>query len=206
MWALKTLSALLAVAAAVCIAAEPAGESALPVVQARSAQPPDSVPYRLELPTEVRAWYRNPDGSCVQCSIGLCGIAQNVPAAYTLLWDTKYGSKVRGGSWPSRVEGYCEARQIKAYNVTGEQTWDWMRWAAKTGRMAAIGAGTRHFQTLYGWDPRTNTWYVCNKNSPTVVDEYSWESFRRLHLASRQWVVILDYPPSPRSPKYVQWW
>jgi hypothetical protein len=202
MWALRTLSFLFAMTLAVEVSAS---DSDIPV-QARSAQPPESVPYRLDIPPQVRAWYRNPDGSCVQCSIGMCGLAQNVPAAYTLLWDTQYGSRVRGGSWPSRVEGYCQDRQIKAFNITGEQAWEWMRWAAKTGRMAAIGAGRRHFQTLYGWDPRTNTWYVCNNNSPTVVDEYSWDSFRRLHLASGQWVVILDYPPSPRSPKYIAWW
>ena len=202
MWALKTLNVLIAATVAIGVSTS---ESDVPI-QARSAQPPESVPYRLDIPPHIRKWYRNPDGSCVQCSIGMCGIAQNVPAAYTLLWDTEYGSRVRGGSWPSRVERYCQDRKIKAYNVTGEQTWQWMRWAAKTGRMAAIGAGTRHFQTLYGWDPRTGTWYVCNNNSPTVVDEYSWEAFRRLHLASGQWVVILDYPPSPRSPRYVVWW
>lgn len=25
-------------------------------------QPPDSVPYKMELPSGLRAWYRNPDG------------------------------------------------------------------------------------------------------------------------------------------------
>jgi hypothetical protein len=26
------------------------------------------------------------------------------------------------------------------------------------------------------------------------------------HLASGQWVVILDYPPHPERPQYYQWW
>lgn len=174
----------------------------VPVV---AADPP-STAYRMELPPAVRAWYRNPDGSCVQCSNGMVGVHNNIIELATLLWDTEYGAKVRGGSWPSRVEQYCNARGIKVYNVTGENTWDWMRWAAKTGRFAAIGAGSAHFQTLYGWDPQRNVWFVCNNNSPTRVDTYTWEQFRRLHLASGQWVVIPDYAAPPVSPSYVDWW
>lgn len=159
-----------------------------------------------DFPPEVRQWFRNPDGSCVQCSIGMCGYWQNVPAATTLLWDTDYGPKVRGGSYPSRVEKYCDARQIPVYNVTGSQTWEWMKWAAKTGRMSAIGAGSAHFQTLCWHDPASDRWYVCNNNSPTRIDTYDWAGFRRLHLASGQWVVILKAPPPPVKPRYVAWW
>lgn len=161
---------------------------------------------QLELPAEVRVWFRNPDGSCVQCSIGMCGVWQNVPAATTLLWDTEYGPKVRGGSYPSRVEDYCDRRQIPAYNITGSNTWDWMKWCAKTGRMAAIGAGRAHFQTLVYWSEDNDRWYVCNNNSPTRIDEYTWSEFRSLHLSSGQWVVILKTPPPPPMPKFVQWW
>jgi hypothetical protein len=126
----------------------------------------EQVPHTMQTPPEVRAWYRNPDGSCVQCSIGMCGVWQSVPQAYTLLWDTAYGSAVRGGSGPSRVESYAARRGIRVYNVTGSTTWDWMKWAAKTGRFAAIGAAANHFQTLYAWDPQRNIWYVCDNNSP----------------------------------------
>jgi len=163
-------------------------------------------PQLMQLPSEVRAWYRNPDGSCVQCSIGMCGVWNNVPAASTLLWDTPYGPAVRGGSWPGRVAEYCDRRGIAAFNVTGSETWQWMEWAAKTGRFAAIGAGTAHFQTEYGRDREAGRWYVCNNNSTNRVDEYSEDAFRRLHLASGQWVVILDGPAPPAPPRYVQWW
>jgi hypothetical protein len=159
-----------------------------------------------DFPKEVRVWFRNPDGSCVQCSIGMCGVWQNVPAATTLLWKTEYGPAVRGGSYPSRVEAYCDARSIPAYNVTGSNTWDWMKWCASTGRMAAIGAARVHFQTLVWWNQETNRWYVCNNNSPTVIDEYTWAQFRSLHLASGQWVVILKTPPPPALPEFVPWW
>ena len=87
----------------------------------------------METPAAVRAWYRNPDGSCVQCSIGMCGVWNNVPAASTLLWDTAYGPRVRGGSWPSRVSDYARARGIPLYNVTGETTLAWLEWAGRTG-------------------------------------------------------------------------
>ena len=56
----------------------------------------------VDLPPEIRLWFHNPDGSCVQCSIGMCGVDQNVPAAATLLWDTEYGSRERGGSAHAR--------------------------------------------------------------------------------------------------------
>lgn len=162
--------------------------------------------HSMALPSPVRAWYRNPDGSCVQCSIGMCGVWQNVPEAYTLLWDTPYGSAVRGGSSPSRVEAYADRRQIPIYNVTGSPTWEWMKWAANTGRFAAIGAGRAHFQTLYGYDPTSSTWYVCNNNSTRRIDAYSQRDFERLHLASGEWCVILDRPPSPPPPIYRVWW
>ena len=160
----------------------------------------------VDLPRDIRTWFRNPDGSCVQCSIGMCGVDQNVPEAATLLWDTEYGPRERGGSGPSRVSAYCHRRGIRAFNITGSNTWDWMKWAAETGRGAAIGAGTAHFQTLMGYEPETGTWYVCNNNSPTRIDTYDEASFRRLHLASGQWVVVLDYPPHPERPQYYQWW
>jgi len=160
----------------------------------------------MDLPTEIRGWYSNPDGSCVQCSIGMCGTDQNVPAAATLLWDTDHGRAERGGSGPSRVAEYCRQRGIKAFNITGEATFAWMKWAIEEGKGAAIGAGTNHFQTLVGYDPKKNVWLVCNNNSTRRIDEYTDSQFRRLHLSSGRWVVILDYPPHPPLPQYVKWW
>jgi hypothetical protein len=96
---------------------------------------------------------------------------------------------------------------MKIFNVTGNPTtYAWMKWAAKTNRFAAIGAGRAHFQTLYGWDDATDTWYVCNNNSTSKIDTYTAEGFRRLHQASGNWVVILDYPPPPPPPQYLPWW
>lgn len=160
----------------------------------------------FDVPTEIRVWYRNLDGSCVQCSNGMIGVDQNVPAFATLLWDSEYGRKERGGSGPSRVARYAQERRVRIYNVTGETTWEWMKWCCRNGRGAAIGAGGSHFQTLVGHDPTTNTWWVCNNNSPKKIDEYTWEQFRRLHLASGEWIVVLDYPPHPIRAEYRAWW
>jgi len=169
----------------------------------------------VDLPVEIRANYRNPDGSCVQCSIGMCGNDQNVIAAERLLndfdrnGDGKISSderKVRGGSGPSRVAGYARQRNLKIYNVTGSATFDWMKWACKTGRGAAIGAGGNHFQTLFGYDSDEGVWWVCNNNSTDRIDEYDEAAFRRLHFASGPWIVILDYPPHPARPEYREWW
>ena len=168
-------------------------------------QPPADVLWKMDLPVGVRSWFDNPDGSCVQCSIGMSGVQSNHMQATTLLWNTPYGKAERGGSWPARVAEYCARRGIRAWNVTGSNTFEWMKWACKTGRFAAIGAGSSHFQTLYGWDPRTNTWYVCNNNSTSRVDDYTEQGFRNLHLASGRWVVVLK-DPAPPAPHITEWW
>lgn len=167
-------------------------------------QPPASTV--MELPPEVTGWYRNPDGSCVQCSNGMVGCHNNLPAWSTLLWDTEYGAAVRGGSSPSRVAKYARARGMRLYNVTGEPTFAWMAWAAKTNRFAAIGAGRSHFQTLYGRSTATDRWLVCNNNSTGRVDEYTPSGFRSLHLASGPWVVVPDEPAPAVPPRIVPWW
>ncbi|WP_373649014.1 hypothetical protein [Schlesneria sp. DSM 10557] len=174
------------------------------------AQEPVTDPPRqmMQLSPETRSWYRNPDGSCVQCSIGLAGVHANDLNAALLLWDSEYGPAERGGSYPSRVEAYCNKRGIKAWSVTGQtidDTLPWMEWSARTGRFAAIGAGTAHFQTLYGFDPRTREFFVLNNNSTHRVDRYSERDFRALHAASGFWVVILEKPSSV-PPQINPWW
>lgn len=169
-------------------------------------QPPAQ---QMQLTPQQRAYYRNPDGSCVQCSIGMCGVWCNDSNAASLLWDTEYGKAVRGGSTPQRVAAYCNQRKIIAYNVTGsDSTFEWMRWAAKTGRFAAIGAASRHFQTLYGYDPDLKLWGVCNNNNNAAMDKidiYTDAQFRQLHLASGAWCVVLQRS-SPANPIPVKWW
>jgi hypothetical protein len=135
----------------------------------------------------------------------MTGVWNNNPAATTLLWDTTYGSAVRGASGPKRVSDYCQRRGIPAWNVTGSATYDWMEWAAKTGRFAAIGAGTRHFQTEYGRDRDEGRWFVCNNNSPQKIDQYTNDGFRRLHEASGQWIVVLKGHAPPLPPAYLRW-
>jgi hypothetical protein len=160
---------------------------------------------QMDLPVWVRQFYRNPDGSCVQCSIGLCGADQNVPSAASLLWATEFGPAVRGGSDPMRVARYCRDRNIRIYNITGSQTYEWMKWATRNGRGCAIGAGRAHFQTLYAYDDVARVWTVLNNNwrddRPAALKAYTDDEFRQLHEASGRWVVILDYPPHPADPR-----
>lgn len=163
-------------------------------------------PLAVDIPTDQRVRFRNPDGSCVQCSIGMCGVNQNVPSAELLLWNSEYGRPVRGGSGPDRVQAYCEQRGIRAWNVTGSDTYAWMTWACETGRGAAIGFDWNHMQTLCGHDSERNVWYICDNNRPTVVYAVSDSEFRRRHANSGQWCVILDYPPPNAPPAVVAWW
>jgi len=164
----------------------------------------------MELPAEYRAWFKNPDGSCVQCSNGMVGMHINRPEWTFLLWDTPYGPAVHGGSWPGRVAEYARQRGMKLFNVTGAsyaETRLWMLWAAQTNRFCAIGAGTSHFQTLYGYVPGdSKPWKVCNNNSPQRIDEYTEDEFRRLHMASGPWVVVPDEPAPAPPPQLIEWW
>ncbi len=162
----------------------------------------------MSLSPQTRSWYRNPDGSCVQCSIGMAGVHCNDPNAASLLWDTQYGPAERGGSVPSRVEAYCDRRGITAWSVTGatvDDTMPWIQWAAKTGRFAAVGCGSRHFQTVYGYDQKQKLWYVCNNNSTDRIDRYTDQQFRQLHRDCGPWCVILEKSSSP-PPQMVRWW
>ena len=160
----------------------------------------------LDLPPDVRVWCSNPDGSCVQCSIQMCGLDQNVTAAATLLFRSEYGKAERGGGTAGRTASYSASRGMAIYNITGPDTYAWMAWACANGRGCAIGCGSSHFQTLVGHDPVTKTWWVCNNNSTRKIDEYTDASFRRKHEASGRWIVILDYPSAPAKPQYVNWW
>lgn len=158
----------------------------------------------MGLPAPVTAWYFNPDGSCVQLSIGICGVYCNDMNAASLPFDSAYGPAVRGGSIPSRVSNYCNRRGIQAWNVTGPTTLEWARFAVDTGRYAAIGLGTQHFQTIYGYDYTTKEWLVCNNQTPKQIDRYSEAEFARLHQQSGLWIVVLKRPSSP-APEYVDW-
>jgi hypothetical protein len=167
---------------------------------------------QMNFPTEPRAWCINTDGSCVQCALSEIGIWQNCPQASTLLYNTQYGPAERGGSYPSRVEAYAQRRGIPLYNVTGSATYDMMKWAAKTGRMAAVGCFSAHFQTLLWYNPDPTDgkpWKIAN-NWVSNYDKnfaYTEEEFRAHHMASGQWVVILKTPPPvPANPVYVKWW
>ena len=85
--------------------------------------------YREFLPHDLVRYTVNPDSSCVQCSGVIHGFWMNDPPTYTLLWNTKYGPRELGGSYPSRVAKYARERGMKIWNVTGPVTWDWLRWA-----------------------------------------------------------------------------
>ena len=161
-----------------------------------------SYPLAVDLPEEHRVRFVNPDGSCVQCAIGMLGVHQNCPAAELLLWQSEYGRPVRGGSGPSRVRSYCNGRGIPAYNITGE-TMPWVEWSLRTGRGAAVMWGGNHMVTAVGISPDGSQVAVCDNNSPERIRWYSREQFERYHNG---WVVILRLPPPPGEPVFYPWW
>lgn len=166
----------------------------------------------MELPTEIRDWYHNhtlynTGGSCVFMSIGMNGVHSNNNNAASCPWTTTYGPENVGGATPTRVANMAKERNLKIYNVTAD-SYDvmhkWFEWSAKTNRFCALGAGTRHFQTLYGKEG--DTWKVCNNNSPQRIDSYTESGLQKLHASSGYWAVFLIGPSTAPVPKYVEWW
>ena len=164
-------------------------------------------PQTMDLPREVRNYYPNPDGSCVQLAGAKVGFHNRNENWAAVPFDSRYGSAVRGGSNPSRVASYCRQRGIPIYNVTGKESCRaMMAWAAKTNRFAAIGFKWNHFCCLYGYMPgKAEPWAVVDNNIRTV-DWYSDAEFTRVHLQSGPWVVIPDGPAPASPPEPTAWW
>lgn len=161
------------------------------------------------VPADQRQRFRNPDGSCVQCSIGMMGVDQNVPAAEMLLWQSEFGPPVRGGSWPERTRRYCAERNIAAFHVEGANTIPWIEWALMNGRSAAITLTPAHMQWVTGMSADAQTFYVVDNNSPTRIDAWPRQRFIQQHqIHGGGWAVILDTPARVpwAAPQYVPWW
>jgi len=161
------------------------------------------------VPAEQRQRFRNPDGSCVQCSMCMSGVDHDVPAAEFLLeGHPEYGPPVRGGSWPSRVREYCQERGIEAWHVEGD-TMPWIDWALRTGRPVVCTLNRAHMQWLAGASADLQTLYVVDNNSPQQVDEWTRARFIQQHtIHDGGWCVIFKGPrPTPWvAPEFVQWW
>ena len=158
------------------------------------------------VPADIREQYRNQDGSCVYCSIGMMGVDMNNPNAASILHDSEYGQACRGGAWPQRVIEDFQRRGIDAWHVEGN-TKEWLQWCWRNGRTAAVTLTPYHMQWCVGFD--TNSVYVVDNNSPQKVDEWSHSSFWRQHEAhDGGWAVILK-GPRPASwvpPERFPWW
>lgn len=177
------------------------GEFALPQVDDPGAGcvfTPDNT-----IPAEQRRRFGNPDGSCVQCSIGMAAVHHACKPAEMLLWNSQYGGPVRGGSTSSRVAQYCRARGIPVLNTT-QNTLAIVDAALRSGRMAAIKWGSDHMITALGITA-DGRYAVCDNNSPSTISYYTRAEFARRH---RSWVVVLLGPaPSPwKAPPLVRWW
>lgn len=158
------------------------------------------------IPTDQRTRFRNPDGSCVQCSIGMAAVHHACKPAEMLLWNSQYGRAVRGGSSPSRVAQYCRERNIPVINTT-QNTLAVVDAALRSGRMAAIKVGSgrsAHMITVLGITG-DGKYAVCDNNSPSRINYYTRAELARRHTS---WAVVLLGPiPAPwRAPPLVRWW
>ena len=160
------------------------------------------------VPTGQRERFRNPDGSCVQCSIGMMGVDLNNASAEMLLWDSEHGPAVRGGSWPERTREYCAQRNIDAWHIEGD-TLPWIEWALRTGRSAAVTLTPAHMQWVCGMSADGQTFFVVDNNSPQRVDSWTRARFIEQHrIHGGGWAVILKGPARVPwvAPSFVPWW
>lgn len=165
-------------------------------------------------PVDQRQRFKNrPDaqgqGSCVQASISLCGLQQNIEAAEMLLVDSKYGPPVLGGSWPERVKEYCQQRNIPIVSVEGAQTLEFIEAACRNGRFAAITYGQAHMICCVGVSEDGQTFWIWDNNDPErepqPVDRRTFEYQHRVYGGG--WCVIL-LTPAPvawRAPEKAEW-
>jgi len=140
-----------------------------------------------------RADPTNGEGSCVQASMSMAGAHHGVaPAEYLLHGHPKYGPAVLGGSWPDRVERYCEERRIPVYNVEGSQSVDWIDWALQRGCYAVITYGHAHMIVAVGISEDGRWYYICDNNYPGEIRKVSRSTFVSEHRSfSGGWCVIL---------------
>lgn len=159
------------------------------------------------VPSDQRARMRNPDGSCVQCSLAIAGIHHINKNAEMLLWNSEYGHAERGGSWPSRVDRYAKERGLEVWNITGD-TIKWIEWALSTNRYAAVGFDRNHFQTAVGMSEDRQIFYVVDNNKTNVIQEVSRKQFIYRHQLSGEWCIILkgSAPPPWVGPELIKWW
>jgi len=157
------------------------------------------------VPASQRVRFRNPDGSCVQCSIAIAGVHHINANAESLLWNSDYGPAVRGGSGSERVKAYAASRGLDAWVIT-ENTQAWIEWALSTNRYAALSFDYYHFQTAVGMDDDKQTFYVVDNNSPERVQKVPRADFIARHSWG-QWCVILKGPAPPPwiAPALVNW-
>lgn len=161
------------------------------------------------IPAELRQTYRNYDGSCVQCALGIVGQYHDNPNMAMLLWTSEFGPAERGGSDPGRVHEYCQRRGIPVYNVSGRSSFPWVEWALKNGRNCGVTWGSNHMITAVGISPDGQQIAVVDNNSPGQVDIYSRQQFIANHTSYRGgWCVIPAGPvPTPwDAPGYHPWW
>ena len=160
------------------------------------------------IPQDQRMRFHNPDGSCVQCSLGMLGVDANVPAAEMLLWQSAYGPAERGGSTPTRVARYCQSRNIPILNITGRDTLAYIDAALDSGRCVGITWGSAHFIIAVSRDQAA--YYVCDNRYPERIDRVDAATFQRNVRAysTAGWCVVLKGPkPLPwKAPPVVAWW
>lgn len=176
-----------------------------------SAQQP-SLPYLM--PDAQFERYRNyanhnGEGSCVWMSMGMAGSHSHVVAGEYMPFESEYGRKENGGAGPQDVARACAERGISAYNIEGSATVQWVEWALRTGRYAAISYGRAHMIAAVGISPDGATFYIRDNNRPSVTQAVRRDEFiRQLRLYTGGWAVVYDAPPPPpwSRPAITQYW
>jgi len=128
--------------------------------------------------------------------------------AEMLLWNSSYGSSVRGGSTSERVKAFAAQRGLDVWVIKGSETLPWIEWALSTSRYVALSFDNYHFQTAIGMETDKKTFYVVDNNSPTKIQKVPREQFIARHRdGGSTWCVIIKGPSPPPwvAPESKNW-
>ena len=138
-------------------------------------------------------------GSCVQASLSMCGAHHGVPAFELLLQPSQFGPAELGGSTPSRVKNYAQARGVPIYSIEGSETLPWIEWGLRRGCYVGITYGRAHMITAVATAEDGSWFEIVDNNWPGEVRRVDRATFIHEHrIHGGGWCVLLKTPgPAP---------
>lgn len=147
----------------------------------------------------------NTKGNCVWCSLETLGrYAGNIPVL-NITKNVRDGGDPRcqGGSSPSPVRSFLDAKKIKYEMITDRRRTDFLVKYCKVERRGVAFDIPGHMLTLVHYDPDTKIVKVIDNADRTLsVQTWTWEKFHRIWGG---WAYVIFGEPDLIPYKYFTW-